>query len=62
MFDVTCHRHGHRVLLGNERIVSIANDETGILVRYRCWCGELGELRTGRPLCVRMTHRANTAN
>jgi hypothetical protein len=48
MFDVTCHRHGHRVLLGNQRILSVTNDDTGILVRYRCWCGEIGEVRTGR--------------
>jgi hypothetical protein len=49
MFHATCHRDGRRVLLGNERIVSLVNDDAGILVRYRCWCGEVEELRTGRP-------------
>jgi hypothetical protein len=49
MFQATCHRDGRRVLLGNERIVSLVNDDAGILVRYRCWCGEVEELRTGRP-------------
>jgi hypothetical protein len=49
MFDVMCQRHGHRVLLGNRRIEAITNDDTGIHVHYRCWCGEAGEFRTGRP-------------
>jgi hypothetical protein len=49
MFDATCQRHRHRVLLSNRRILSIANDDAGILVRFRCWCGEEGEFRTGRP-------------
>jgi hypothetical protein len=49
MFDAICQRHGCRVLLGNERILSVHNDDVGIRVRYRCWCGEDGELRTGRP-------------
>jgi hypothetical protein len=49
MFQATCHRAGRRVLLGNERIVSVVNDDAGILLRFRCWCGELEELRTGRP-------------
>jgi hypothetical protein len=48
MLDVTCPHHGRRVLLGNERIVAMTNDDTGIVVRYRCWCGEVGELHTGR--------------
>jgi hypothetical protein len=48
MFDVMCNRHGHRVLLGDRRILSITNDDAGILVRYRCSCGEPGEVRTGR--------------
>jgi len=53
MFDAICHRHGHRVLLSNRRILSVANDDAGILVRYRCWCGDEGELRTGRPRASR---------
>jgi hypothetical protein len=48
MFDVHCHRHGRRVLLGERRILSITDDDAGIVVRYRCACGDLGELRTGR--------------
>jgi hypothetical protein len=49
MFDAFCHRHGHRVLLGERRIISVRNDDTGIHVHFRCWCGEEGEVRTGRP-------------
>jgi hypothetical protein len=56
MFDVHCPRHGHRVLLGNRRIVSVVNDDSGILLRYRCWCGEDGEVRFSR----RSQHRGVT--
>jgi hypothetical protein len=49
MFDAICHRHGHRLLLSSRRILSITNDDLGIVVRFRCWCGDEGEYRTGRP-------------
>jgi hypothetical protein len=46
------------VLLGERRIISVRNDDTGIHVHFRCWCGEEGEVRTGRP---RPRARANLA-
>jgi hypothetical protein len=48
MFDAYCHRHGARVLLGERRITALRNDATGIHIRFRCWCGEEGEVVTGR--------------
>ncbi len=36
------------MLLGNARIVSLEHDDAGILVHYRCWCGDLETFRTGR--------------
>jgi hypothetical protein len=48
MFDAYCRQHGCRVLLGERRITAIRNDATGIHVHFRCWCGEEGEVRTGR--------------
>jgi hypothetical protein len=49
VFSVDCPRHGRRVLVSNRRILSVNEDATGLVVRYRCWCGDEGEFRTGRP-------------
>jgi len=48
MFDAYCHRHGARELLGDRRISANRNEANGIHVRFRCWCGEEGEVVTGR--------------
>lgn len=48
MFEIHCPRHGARVLLGSRSIESIQNTADGIVVHWRCRCGETGTLVTGR--------------
>lgn len=43
-----CPRHGRRVLLGHEDIVSVTNTADGIDVDWRCICGHQGRSRYGR--------------
>jgi hypothetical protein len=42
MFTVYCKRHGTNVLLGDDDILSVANDERGIVVSWKCYCGQRG--------------------
>jgi len=53
MFDVTCPRHGHRVLLFG-RQYRLANTDHGVEVHWTCSCGtkgvELMGARARRPL------------
>jgi hypothetical protein len=48
VFDVVCPTCATRVLLTPRRIESLENTPDGIVIRWRCWCGTGGELRTGR--------------
>lgn len=41
MFDITCPRHGHRVLLFGDQY-RLANTSHGIEVHWRCTCGSTG--------------------
>jgi hypothetical protein len=47
MVVVYCPHHGDRVLLGYRSIDTLANTAEGVFLRWRCWCGALGTLRTG---------------
>ncbi len=47
MFSVRCDTLDREVLLGNRDILAIRNMDDGILVAYRCFCGEKGVLLTG---------------
>jgi hypothetical protein len=47
MVVVYCPRHGDRVLLGYRSIDTLANTAEGVFLRWRCWFGALGTLRTG---------------
>lgn len=48
MFDATCDRCASIVLLGPRRVVSLENTDEGILLTYRCYCGETGTALLGR--------------
>jgi hypothetical protein len=37
------------VLLNERRIVALEPDDGRLTVRWVCWCGYQGSLRTGRP-------------
>ncbi len=50
MFDIHCTACDRRAMLSPARVLGIVNDDAGIHVVYRCWCGEPGVLHTGRAL------------
>lgn len=47
MFSVHCESHGSEVLLTTRNIETIVNDDRGVVVLWRCSCGQRGALRTG---------------
>ncbi len=47
MFDVYCTNCEKKRLLTPGSVRSVINDDQGIVVIYKCYCGELGALRTG---------------
>jgi hypothetical protein len=47
MFSVHCDRHGAEVLLAADDIETITNGDDGIVVRWRCRCGQRGSFVTG---------------
>lgn len=47
MFDFHCSECNRRQVLFPSQVEQVINDERGITVIVRCWCGELGALRTG---------------
>lgn len=48
MFDVFCSACNTRQLISSARVTGIVNAPRGIAVQYRCTCGELGIMITGR--------------
>jgi hypothetical protein len=58
MFDVNCTACRRRTMLTPGRVLGVVNDDTGIHVLYRCWCGEAGVLHTGRAAEARRTAAA----
>lgn len=42
MFDVFCPTHGGRVQLGPRSILAVAEAADGVVVRWRCRCGDSG--------------------
>jgi hypothetical protein len=48
MFDVYCPRHQTRVLLGSRSIERLANTADGVVLHWRCRCGQRGALHTRR--------------
>lgn len=47
MFDFNCPECNRRQVLFPSQVKQIINDEHGMAVIVRCWCGELGAIRTG---------------
>jgi hypothetical protein len=48
MFSVNCPRHGSEVLLSESRILGIDCTSDGLMVRWVCWCGQVGSHHSGR--------------
>ena len=54
MFLAECDRLGRDVIIWTSSIDGIQNTENGILVHYRCGCGENAEMLTGAAAPVRV--------
>jgi hypothetical protein len=48
MFDVRCTACSRRRLIFAGQVLGMHNDDAGIHIAYRCWCGALGTWHTGR--------------
>ena len=48
MFDIYCEGHGARVLLWSDCITGVVNEAGGIVLRWRCPCGQEGNWHTGQ--------------
>jgi len=47
MFDFYCDECDRRQVLFASQVKHVINDDAGIALIVRCWCGELGAIRTG---------------
>jgi len=47
MLLTLCDNLGREVLIWSSDLHGIANSEIGILLRFRCGCGEIAEMLTG---------------
>jgi hypothetical protein len=48
MFDIHCPRHQSAVLLGPRAVEALENTDDGVVMHWRCRCGETGTLVLGR--------------
>ncbi len=55
MFLAQCDRLGHEALIWASDLQGIINTEAGIVLRYRCACGETAEMLTGSGSDVRVS-------
>ena len=53
MFDHNCTACGKRQLIFPSQITSMDNNEQGIVVAFRCWCGADQTMVTGRAATER---------
>jgi hypothetical protein len=60
MFTIDCPRHQQRVLLGPRAVQTLENTEHGVVLHWRCSCGETGTEVLGRN-ADRPTQSARTA-
>ncbi|HWL48851.1 MAG TPA: hypothetical protein VNT92_03165 [Acidimicrobiia bacterium] len=55
MFLAQCDHLGREALIWASDLEGIVNTEAGIVLRYRCACGELAEMLTGSGSDVRVS-------
>lgn len=55
MFLARCEKLGRDALIWASDLLGIVNSDEGILVRYRCICGDTAELLTGSRSDVRVS-------
>jgi hypothetical protein len=54
MFLAQCENIGREVLIWASDVHGIDNTEQGIVLRYRCSCGEMAEMLTGSGSRIRV--------
>ena len=54
MFRARCENLGRDALIWASDVCAIVNTDQGIVVRYRCVCGEMAEMLTGSGSRVRV--------
>ena len=55
MFLAQCDKLGQEALIWASDLEGIINTEAGIVLRYRCACGETAEMLTGSGSDVRVS-------
>ncbi|HEY3139945.1 MAG TPA: hypothetical protein VGJ86_02385 [Acidimicrobiales bacterium] len=50
MFEVYCPSHEAVVLLTARQMEAVRSTRDGLLVTWRCWCGQRGQSLDGRPV------------
>jgi len=55
VFLAQCDHLGREALIWASDLEGIVNTEAGIVLRYRCACGELAEMLTGSGSDVRVS-------
>lgn len=58
MFLAQCERLGRQVLIWVSDVEGMVNTEHGIVLRYRCACGEMAEMLTGSQSPIRVSLHA----
>jgi hypothetical protein len=59
MFSVYCSSCDTEVLVSTRRILSMHNTSEGIVIYYRCICGEAGVMATGRSATEQTSHHVS---
>lgn len=59
MFSVYCDEYGKEVLLSTRAVSSMRNTSEGIVLYYRCACGQPGVMTTGRKAKSPSSHHAS---
>ena len=61
MFLAQCDNLGRQTLIWASDVHSIENTSEGIVLRYRCGCGELAEMVTGSASPIRVSYHLGVA-
>jgi len=61
VFLAQCDNLGRQALIWASDLQSIENTDDGIVLRYRCLCGEMAEMLTGTGSPVRVSYHLGIA-
>ena len=61
VFLAQCDKLARQTLIWASDLQSIENTDQGIVLRYRCGCGELAEMVTGSSSPIRVSYHLGVA-